>query len=76
MKEACEEDKSEQINGGSEGGVASPPGGAEFGFSDENQLWLKPAKKSAKTAKKREKRLGRRSLVDGHSDPDMSEERT
>ena len=46
----AEEDSPEQIEDGSEGHVTSPPSHVT-GFPDENQSWLKPAKKSRKVHK-------------------------
>lgn len=48
-------DSSEQSDDGSEGHVTSPPSHVT-GFSDENQSWLKPAKKSGKGTKTKTKK--------------------
>ena len=47
----------------SENGTESPP--AVVGFTDENQLWLKPAKK--KSAKKVTKKMKKGKLLGKHS---------
>lgn len=66
-----EEDSSEQIEDGSEGHVTSPTSHVT-GFSDENQSWLKPAKKSRKvhktTTKKRPKK---QPLLESSTDNDQ-----
>ena len=69
-----------QVEGDSEDRETTPPTAtAQFGFTDENQSWLKPAKKSAKLAtkkKRQEQAKGKLSLLggsDGGSDPEMGE---
>ena len=70
MREA-EEDSPEQIEDGSEGHVTSPPSHVT-GFSDENQSWLKPAKKSRKmTTKKQPKK---QPLLDSSNSTDNDQE--